>query len=163
MGDGVEALVYEVLLFLRRDTVPAHDGHTGHIAWGFKTADGGYYGGGTENTSGEPLVVAPGDNGAWISRFESSEELFAAIDRLYYDEYRISRHRRNCDSGAAVAQGEANRDRGYDLVGNNCLHHAAFVLEAYAPGIDLPSLSDHPSPSDWFDRLDGNVWTTDLG
>ncbi|MEQ1514531.1 MAG: hypothetical protein ABL934_17885 [Lysobacteraceae bacterium] len=161
MADEVQALEYEAFVFLRRNTVPVPGGYAGHAGWGFQAEDGGYYGGGTENTSGEPVVVPPSDNGAWISRFDSSEELFAAMRGLDYGEYKISRHRLDCDSDAAVAQGEANRDRGYDFAGNNCLHHTAFVLEAYGVGIALPSLSDHPYPSDWFDRLDADIWTAD--
>ena len=153
-----KAYEYEAFVFLRRDSVPVPGGFAGHVGWGFMAEDGSYYGGGTENNSGLPVVVAPDDNGAWIERFESLHDLMMAMLGLNYGEAMATRHRQSCDSEAAIAQGSANIDLGYDVVANNCLNHTILVLQAYGVGIGLPSNSENPYPGVWYDQLQGDWW-----
>lgn len=150
----MKGLVY---VFLKKDGAPLPFGYMGHVGWGFAVQnspkDIDAIAGSTENYKGEGHVDKGGDIGFWWTRFRTDKEMFAEMARRNYDGYKVATVR-DCNPDAAISIARDTSQRGYDLIGNNCLNHVWDILKAYGVD-DLPLAQFHPSPNDWFSNFNG--------
>jgi hypothetical protein len=147
--------------------------HLGHVGWGFVQEDGTWLCGSTENTGPHRIVQPGGDTTFWTLICASEGEMFAEMRREHwprpgepnaYDAYKrvaVS----TPDPEQARQMIEQMRGAGYNLLDNNCLHHARAILSAY--GIPdgeggLASPITHPGPNAWFGASFGEVKEVEL-
>lgn len=154
----------QAYLFVHRDG--AH--HLGHVGWGFSQEDGSLLCGSTENTGPHRIVPPGGDTTSWTRVCASEAEMLAEMRRQHcprpgqpnaYDAYK---HTQVAAPSAQRARETAAKmkEAGYNLIGNNCLHHTLAILCAYGvpEGRDgLASVLIHPGPNAWFDASLGGV------
>lgn len=142
----------------------------GHIGWAIQLADGTFFAGATEafNALQDGGYIPPGQNNyAWAKPFADLSAALAAFkgsfpnghaSYTWWKAYDLPNP--NCD--AAMQQGIANKQAGYTFLTNNCLDHAAAVLNAYGvpwqndfgqPSWGLPWKQTNPTPVGWL-----NAW-----
>ncbi|WP_424949906.1 hypothetical protein [Deinococcus sp.] len=147
--------------------------HLGHVGWGFGQRDGSFLCGSTENTGPHRVVPPGGDTTFWSRVCLTEAEMLAEMRRPHrprpgqsnaYDAYR-SCVVRVPDPLAARDTAEWTRRAGYNLLSNNCLHHARAILSAYGvpDGAEgLASALTHPGPNAWFGASFGEAQTAEL-
>ncbi|MEQ1933933.1 MAG: hypothetical protein ABL962_08655 [Fimbriimonadaceae bacterium] len=145
----------QAFVFLRKDGAPLPVGFMGHVGWAFQLEDGTYYGGATENSTGN-LVVKPGDDNGWWGKAAGSLDVLVNLFRtLDYDCYKAVTVR-SPNPSAAKTVADSTEHRGYIGLTNNCLDHVFDVLTAYGePG--LPFRFQYPSPRSWFAMFNGEL------
>lgn len=141
-----------VFVFLRRNGAPLPIGCEGHVGWGYQSGPETFVFGGTENTSGNILVPAGEDNGAWIM----SGDRQAMLQEMTTKGYDACKELSTAVFDPDAAWQKANWTLGAGYAGwrNNCLDHVIAVLSAYGI-LGMPSAQSHPSPKDWFGILAG--------
>lgn len=145
-------------LFLHR--AGAH--HLGHVGWGFQQEDGSFLCGSTENTGPHRMVPPGGDTTFWTLDGVDETRMLTEMRRSHsprpgesnaYDNYKCVPVMKPDAIGARNAVVRV-RGAGYNLISNNCLHHALAILRAYGvpEGPDgLKSLLAHPGPNAYFE------------
>ena len=143
-----------IVVFQKLDE-PFNLGHTG---WGFKLDNGQWCYGATE-LFGQVHVTPGNDNGVYI-RVGSKEEMFTNfrtgntphVNNWPYQQYKaLIAGKPNAAAGQAKA--EAVKHLGYWVDGNNCMNHAAMIINAYA-GMPIVPVSTALTPQYWVP----NVW-----
>lgn len=133
----------------------------GHVGWAFQQEDGSLLCGSTENTGPHRVVPPGGDTTFWTRACVSEAEMLGEMRREHqprpgepnaYDAYKCTPVARPDAQGAREAAARL-REAGYNLLDNNCLHHALAILRVYGvpdgPG-GLASPRTHPGPNACF-------------
>lgn len=153
--------------------------HFGHIGWGFRLSD--------DNTclfgSSDHLyrhriwdlpawirymAVAPGGDIDWWCESGSMEQMLSTMRsgqhvrsgrHLFYHAYKeIKVDKPNPQRARETAEGQ--RMGGWEVLGNNCVHHAYQIFSDYGASEKLPNPSldpFHRIPKTWFKLLEGNA------
>jgi len=154
----------QAFIFCRANPPPMDLGHTG---WGFQLQDATFFGGATEAFQGAafPFNVPPGQNNdAWAEPFPTLDAIQAAFKGSAPDGHAPYNWWKSYEVAvpnyeAAEAQAQANRLRGWGLLGNNCLDHATDVIAAYgvpwqqvggSPADGMPWKQSNMLPIGWF-------------
>lgn len=144
--------------------------HLGHVGWAVQLPGGPYLCGSTENTGPHRIVPPGGDITFWTRDGVSEAELLSEMARSHgarpghpngYDAYKWALVH-GADPSAARQAAEQVRAGGYNLLDNNCLHHARRILRAYgvpAGAGGLASPLTHPGPNAWFAASLGEAWS----
>ena len=127
-------------------------GCSGHVAWGFMTAQNQFSFGSTENPTGS-WKIEPGQNTGFWMQHGPLQAMLQAMKQRRYNAYKWLTLPDAMPDAATAATNKV-RGAGYTAIGNNCLDHVCNILGAYNVK-DLPWASTHPSPNDWFGVLPG--------
>ncbi|GAA3677227.1 hypothetical protein GCM10022224_046750 [Nonomuraea antimicrobica] len=136
-----------VCMFLSLTGVPV----LGHVGWAFRIDDSPQwiFGSTDSNEAGDRHVPKGAFNGAWWRRgtFDTVKSVFRT-NRIDYTRYRC-KDTPTSAVGAAAALAKDAKKWGYDLFENNCLDHAAKILNTYR-GAVAPAPWSYPVPSEYF-------------
>jgi len=141
----------------------------GHVGWAFQEPpQDHWFFGSTEGAGGEEggpnaAKIPPGQwNGAWVANgtWAAAKQAFKNAKANehpggYYTQY-TCRNTKDSSVHAADVQAEANKGRGYDLWGNNCMNHAYDVLTTYGETMSVPNNPD------WLNNWSPSLWVKQL-
>lgn len=142
----------------------------GHVGWAFELQNGKYFAGATELITRDavtiPDIPAGEWNGSWSKELDSMADVVQVFTTITSDHpwlfqfwkgYTVA----SPNYEAALQVGSTNKDKGWRVIGNNCLDHATDVLEKYGvpwqqiggqPVDAMPWKHTNPFPLQWLNN-----------
>ena len=147
-------------------------GGLGHVGVGFEVRTTNptsviYYYGGVENSKGSPAVGLGGANGGWWGTTASGSIMFSVMKNTYgYSRYKFEKAFMNISTTRvtnSINEIKYFPNRGYLLLGNNCMNASYDVLNQ-GGGLILPNPTIATSlayiPNNWYNLfVSFNGWS----